>query len=1272
MVKGLSAQSFEINTADEAPYNPQNLISNYFLGEGVDIININYTGSPSATGLFNNASDLIGIERGIVLSTGKIKEINRPVSEEASTVTSADQYQDQHIENLSGHSIIRDIASYEITFAPTAEVIQFRYVFASEEYPDYVCSPFNDVFGFFITGPNPNGPSYESTNIALVPNDLNQVVSINNVNNGIVGAFGQASNCNQNSFSNAALYNSNTSEDLVFNGILDPFTATIKVIPCQTYTIKLIVADVRDELLDSAVFLEAKSFTSNDVIVQALTTNSNGIMIEGCKDGVLEFSTAEIQNSDYTIPFRLIGDATKDLDYQLSQEQAIIKAGENSTSVFIEALEDDEQEGIEEIGIVVNTSACSEQIIWIAIDDPILEEPDLPDHIYLCEPVDSLLDASIAYDVQESMVFDNEQPIEIFPERETIYSEIVVSGIYPSALAQSSFAKVCIDEIEHPWLEDLDIFLFGPDGQFIELTSDNGGDGGNATGADFYKNTCFTLNATQKINGDIPLNPPTQTANFSGEFLPEGSWNDFIGNADFQANGIWKLMMIDDYATGVGILKKWSIHFETIYDLSYEWTPSEGLSCDDCPKPIANPQSDQTYELKISDSNGCEINKQITFDFNAPLDDPILICDNSSAGVISISWEAIEGADYYLLSVNGQEFENLGQELTYSIGGLVNNEEIQFELIAQAACRQSEGSMITCTSNACDPIEFEILNMLAPSCSGIQNGMVSIGIASGTDDGPYGSDYLYTLGNESNSTGIFDNLEAGSYEVSIMDDFACQYQISFALESAVEMKIEVDVSDIGCNAATPGAIALYVSGGAEPYSYLWEDGTTSSLINIFEAGNYGVTISDANGCSQERSITINQLSSFEYSINAIQPSCQDSNDGSITLSSVDPSLQLQVQWDHGAEGPILENLTEGRYAFMIKDGFGCEVSDQILLESPSQISIDVETMDNSCHGEQNGQIFSAIEVSLSPYEIGWSNGEDSADLANLAEGSYVITITDANGCTIQEIFYIEAPDPIDVEWEETLQTVCEGFQKVDLSVLSEGGTGIHAYSFDGGLFQESNTFLEVDRGMHQIAIIDENNCEETFSYAVETTYIDGLRLEIKEPEIIKLGDEILLEAIIEQQENELQFLWTSDRPNALSCYDCESPYFIGHHAQTIGLEIINEDGCSAQDWIFLRLDNTVDVYVPNVFSPNGDGTNDLFRAFGNPDLIESFESFKVYDRFGEQLYETSNYSPADAHVGWNGYFKGKPMNPGVYEWQLRLKYIDVRTHTISGDVTLVK
>ena len=164
-----------------APFTPQSLAQNVFLGQGVQVVSINYIGDNRSVGFFQNANSLIGINEGIILSSGQVIDALGP-NGGAGTGIGTTGIADPDLTSIAGIGT-NDVAGYVIEFIPSTDSLEFQYVFASDEYSDFV-NNINDAFGFFIDGPGLSGPfSNNATNIALVPGTTTPV-SINTINNG--------------------------------------------------------------------------------------------------------------------------------------------------------------------------------------------------------------------------------------------------------------------------------------------------------------------------------------------------------------------------------------------------------------------------------------------------------------------------------------------------------------------------------------------------------------------------------------------------------------------------------------------------------------------------------------------------------------------------------------------------------------------------------------------------------------------------------------------------------------------------------------------------------------------------------------------------------------------------------------------------------------------------------------------------------------------------------------------------------------------------------
>jgi large repetitive protein len=232
---------------------------NQILGPGVTVSNVNIDCGNNGSAIFTNGqSTNIGLDQGILLTSGLASDAIGP-NISGSTSHNSGNGSDPDLATLIANPLF-DACALTFDFVANANTITVQYVFASEEYNEYVCSSFNDVFGFFVSGPNPIGGNYVSENVALVPSTT-LPVTINSINNGSVGANGSAAQCI--SLANAGHFVDNTGGITIeYDGFTTVLTATLNIVPGETYTFKFAIADATDASLDSGVFIKGNSFST--------------------------------------------------------------------------------------------------------------------------------------------------------------------------------------------------------------------------------------------------------------------------------------------------------------------------------------------------------------------------------------------------------------------------------------------------------------------------------------------------------------------------------------------------------------------------------------------------------------------------------------------------------------------------------------------------------------------------------------------------------------------------------------------------------------------------------------------------------------------------------------------------------------------------------------------------------------------------------------------------------------------------------------------------
>ncbi len=968
-----------IDAANNGPYTPQSLISNVLLGNGVDVSNIVYSGSPRAVGYFSGGTQSIGIDRGILLTTGYASkptigfgptDIGGSFASNSNGSTATDA-------TLSGiaSAAVRDVAVYTITFIPTSDTLRFRYCFASEEYPEYSCTQFNDIFGFFIQGPGYPTP----TNIARVPG-TNLPVAINNIHpkNTQNGATLPCDPLNIQYYNN----NNNSMLQPVYDGFTDVFTAMAVVTPCQPYTIKLAIADVFDSAYDSGVFLEAKSFGTTALRVEVNSPSADGSIAEGCTPGSITFTLGDPQATNYPININTFGSATPGVDFQALPGNLVIPAGQTQISFPITAFQDNLTENVEVIAFDVQIDACHRDTVYMYLrDNPILP-PMMQDTTICTAGAPILLNASVPVPTPLPPTFTNAQALSI-PDNTSVSSSINVAGVQPTKLGPGVVRSVCMNII-HPYDDDLDIFLLSPGGQVLELSTDNGGSGDN------YTNTCFTPTATVPINFPGPQAPATATP-FTGDFLPEGPWTDLWDTPNRPTNGTWRLQTADDFLSFQGNLQDWSITFAPTYEITYQWAASPDITCLNCPIALVSPLASSTYFVTATDIYGCTAT------------------------------------------------DNVHVEIT----------------------------TMTAAATVSDQV----------SCFGENDGMAMANTNIGGLNTYKWSDPA------AQTTETATNLAVGAYTVTVTNVGGCSATASVTLTQPPLLNLATTSQDAVCFGQPSGTASAQVMGGTMPYQYAWSNGQTTPTLPAATSGTYTLVVTDANGCTDTGTVTINQPTAVLASANMVQNvSCFDGTNGQISLTSSGGVLPLSFLWSNGQSAASITGLVAGTYTATVSDANGCTVSFQQLVTQPADLTAFATPIAAKCFGNNNGALHVDINGGTSSYATTWQGPGGftgtGVDLANLFSGNYLATITDQKGCTETLMATVNEPTDVLLALPSIADTVCFGASDGRATVVPSGGTSPFSFLWNANS-QTSATATGLSSNEYQVTVTDMQGCSKT-------------------------------------------------------------------------------------------------------------------------------------------------------------------------------------------------
>ncbi len=319
-------------------------------GPGLSISNVVVDCPNGAIGSFYGDNTNLGLSSGVLLTSGSILNAVGP-NNDAGASTGNAALGDSDLDVISA-AVTEDACVVEFDLYTIGDSLSFNYIFGSEEYLEYVGLVYNDVFGFFISGPGITG----TQNIALIPGTTTPV-SINNVNDVANASYyvnnGDGVTAPFNTGSQYIQYDGHTT---ILSAIAD------NLIPCNTYHLKLAVADAGDDIIDSGVFLEAGSFVTNAVAIAAssVVDQNYNFSVEGCVDGAFTFAISEPLPYDYVIYFNIGGTATNGVDYATISDSVVIAAGDTFTDLMINILADTDNENVESIVLSI-LSECNGQ-----------------------------------------------------------------------------------------------------------------------------------------------------------------------------------------------------------------------------------------------------------------------------------------------------------------------------------------------------------------------------------------------------------------------------------------------------------------------------------------------------------------------------------------------------------------------------------------------------------------------------------------------------------------------------------------------------------------------------------------------------------------------------------------------------------------------------------------------------------------------------------------------------------------------------------------------
>ncbi|MCC6726120.1 MAG: gliding motility-associated C-terminal domain-containing protein [Saprospiraceae bacterium] len=686
------------------------------------------------------------------------------------------------------------------------------------------------------------------------------------------------------------------------------------------------------------------------------------------------------------------------------------------------------------------------------------------------------------------------------------------------------------------------------------------------------------------------------------------------------------------------------------------------------------------YSVTVADSGGCK-DSLLAINVVAPLPpnitalpDDMVDCANSTDGSLTVT--ATQGST----PIVSYTWSN---GLT---GATINNlppGDYSVTVLDAGGCSAIDMAQVLASSQ----LVIDSFQTDPPNCPGLDGGEIIAFVSGGAT--PYHFDW------SNNVSGIGLNLNsdlfAGTYSVTITDANDCAAVVGtvslndppsiLASFSAID---SVSCSNVGqtCDGAAT-ATANYSDGTTGQFNFIWVSGETTSNAALSSAsqlcaGDQRLIVSDGV-CNDTFFVNIPAPPPIMPGQEIENVSCFGLSDGQITLEPTGGSPPYNIVWVNGTVGPTLSNLPVGNYAAAITDSKNCSFTHNVGIVQPPlfEVFLDpTQTNNLSCPGVPDGSISVVTQGgNLGDLVYLWENtvaGTTEPTATSLASGTYSVTVVDPKGCADSLTHTLSEPSPILFQLGATGAIQCFG-EATSITVETvTGGNPTATYVFSSGACVQLplGQPCPVLAGEHTIEILDVfNGC------TVDTTIsvAEPPEISVTLPALveIELGDSLtMLDPTIVSAFPIDSFIW--DPATNLSCNDCKNPRVTGIEPQTYTLTIIDVNGCTATASVFVDIDRNRNVYIPNVFSPNGDGINDKFQVFTGIG-VTAINYIRIYDRWGDLVFDAKDVEPSvDGTIGWDGELRGQRMDPAPFVYLIEVEFVDKKKLLYKGDFVLLK
>jgi gliding motility-associated-like protein len=574
----------------------------------------------------------------------------------------------------------------------------------------------------------------------------------------------------------------------------------------------------------------------------------------------------------------------------------------------------------------------------------------------------------------------------------------------------------------------------------------------------------------------------------------------------------------------------------------------------------------------------------------------------------------------------------------------------------------------------------------SPTCPGFTNGSIILNVTGGTPG------LIYTLvGGPTQGFSVFPGLDAGDYSFSVTDQNGCP-ALTFDIELVDPPMINIlfsAIDSVSCASqltncdGTATAVASGGSANVGSYNFIWQSGEVSAGITSTASGlcaGAQMLIVNDNICGDTFYVDIPSPAVITSVTATTATTCFGFCDGTMEVFPQGGTPPYILTWSTGFTANPQDNLCADLYNVLITDSKGCSFVANGDVSQPDTLIAVIDPFNTtgiSCNNSDDGQIgviYTGGNNTIGNYTYTWLPPVGSTEIVdNLAPGTYTIAVSDPLGCVDTAVYTLIQPDPIIAIIPTPDLPLCFGYQTtISVDTAFGGNGGPFFFSVDYGPEYELGDQAPAYAGEHIVSVIDFGQGKECFLDSI--IYVNeppAIVVDLGPDTQIELGENFEMEPVITSAfPLDFDSIFWTPLTYLIPTTDPRYPTVSPISPTTYTLTVFDLNGCTGTDDLFIDVDRNRNVFIPNIFTPDGDDINDFSTVFLGLG-VQQLQYFYIYDRWGTKMYEVEGMAPGTV-FGWDGSYRGELMAPQVLTYIAQVRFIDGVTLLFKGDITIVR